>query len=106
MALDNPIICPMQSSNQLGNLDIHRIMSSYTYAVHVPTSRHVDLSELSGQRDQLIIHISRSTSVIMWNLPGSEVLPNPSFPFRETFSPFLNLEVPLEPERAVDVEYS
>lgn len=36
--------------------------------------------------------ITRSISIIIQNLSGNEVLPNDSFPFRDTLSPSLNLE--------------
>lgn len=46
-------------------------------------------------------HLSRSTSTIVQNASGYEMLPNHHFPIRGTFSPFFNLEISLGPRRTV-----
>ena len=91
MAADNPVICHMQSSSRSGNLDVQ---SHQLVHIHSSHAHHEALGSdwaVSAERRQLIIHISCSTSIIMWNLSGSQGLQNLSFPFREPFSPFENL---------------
>lgn len=55
------------------------------------TSPHMVHGSVGAQSHLACHYISRSLSIIIQNLSGNGVLQNHSFPFTETFSPFLNL---------------